>query len=47
MIVVDSSGWIEWLTEGALADKYAEYLRSSNEVITPVVIVYEVYKKLK
>lgn len=47
MIVVDSFGWIEWLTEGPLADKYAEYLRSSNEVITPVVIVYEVYKKLK
>jgi len=30
-----------------LADKYSEYLRSSNEIITPVVIVYEVYKKLK
>lgn len=30
-----------------LADKYSEYLRSSNEIITPVVIVYEVYRKLK
>jgi len=47
MIVVDSFGWIEWLREGPLADKYAEYLRSSNEVITPVVILYEIYKKLK
>ena len=47
MIIVDSFGWIEWLTEGALADKYAEYLCSSNEVITPVVILYEVYKKSK
>jgi len=26
MIVVDSFGWIEWLREGPLADKYAEYL---------------------
>lgn len=47
MIVVDSFGWIEQLTDGPLADKYSEYLRSSNEIITPVVIVYEVYKKLK
>lgn len=47
MIVVDSFGWIEWFAEGPLADKYAEYLHLPNEVITPVVVMYEVYKKLK
>jgi len=30
-----------------LADKYAEYLCSPNEIITPVIVIYEVYKKLK
>jgi len=46
-MIVDSFGWIEWLTEGELADKYADYLRSPEKLITPVIVIYEVYKKLK
>ena len=26
MIIVDSCGWLEWFTDGRLADKYKEYL---------------------
>ena len=44
--VVDSVGWIEYLTEGPLAGEYARYLEGKERIVTPAVIVYEVYKKL-
>lgn len=47
MIVVDSSGWIEFFTDGRLADEYARRLRHLPSVLTPVIVVYEVYKRLK
>jgi predicted nucleic acid-binding protein len=47
MIVVDSSGWLEFLTEGLLADEYASRLRHPATVITPTIIMYEVYKHSK
>ena len=48
MIVVDSSGWIEFFTDGALADEYAARLGGSlTSIVTPVIVIYEVYKRLK
>ncbi|MDP9361606.1 MAG: type II toxin-antitoxin system VapC family toxin [Acidobacteriota bacterium] len=47
MIVVDSSGWIEFFTDGPLADTYATKLRNLALIITPVIVIYEVYKRLK
>ena len=47
MIVVDSSGWLEFLTDGLLADQYARRLRQPATVITPTIIMYEVYKHSK
>ena len=47
MIVVDSSGWLEFLTDGPLADEYASRLRQPAGVITPTIIMYEVYKHSK
>lgn len=47
MIVVDSSGWLEFLTDGPLAGVYAGRLRQPASVITPTIIVYEVYKHAK
>lgn len=47
MIVVDSSGWVEFFTDGALADEYARRLRNLQLVATPVIVIYEVYKRLK
>ena len=26
MIIVDSCGWLEWFTDGNLADRYTSYL---------------------
>jgi predicted nucleic acid-binding protein len=47
MILVDSFGWIEYLAEGQLAGRYAEYLANLAEVTTPTIVLYEVYKKLR
>ena len=47
MIVVDSSGWLEFLTEGPLADVYASRLRQPALVISPTIVMSEVYKHSK
>lgn len=47
MILVDSFGWIEYLAGGQLAERYEEYLANLAEVVTPTIVLYEVYKKLR
>jgi len=47
VIVVDSSGWLEFLTDGPVASEYAKYLRETAAVITPTIVIYEVYKRAK
>jgi predicted nucleic acid-binding protein len=47
VIVIDSSGWLEFLTDGPVADEYAKYLRKTAEVVTPTIVIYEVYKRAK
>jgi predicted nucleic acid-binding protein len=47
VIVVDSCGWIEVFADGPLAVSFAPYLRDLRSVVTPTIVVYEVYKKLK
>jgi len=42
--LVDSCGWIEWLTDGKLASKYAHYLKKPDELVMPTIIQYELYK---
>jgi predicted nucleic acid-binding protein len=44
MHVVDTCGWIEWLTDGALADSYAPYLADNNNLIVPTLVQFELYK---
>ena len=46
-VLLDSSGWIEFFTGGPLADRYATYLTPRYQVITPTIVLYEVYKKIK
>jgi predicted nucleic acid-binding protein len=45
--LVDSSGWIEFASGGPLAGRFSDYLEKADHVITPSVVVYEVYKRLK
>ena len=46
---IDSYGWIEYFSDGPLAKKYAAYIEAVNEnnTVTPTLVVYEVYRKLK
>lgn len=46
-VLLDSSGWIEFFTGGPLADRYATYLTPRYQLITPTIVLYEVYKKIK
>lgn len=48
-VLIDSHGWIEYFAEGRLAAKYAPYIEKANisEYATPVIVLYEVYKRLK
>lgn len=47
MILVDSSGWIEFFTDGRNAAQYGVYLERASKVVTPTVVLYEVYKLVK
>jgi len=47
MILVDSSGWVEFFTDGPLAAEYSKYLKDLTKVVTPTIVIYEVYKKIK
>lgn len=46
-MLVDSSGWIEFFTDGPLAGEYASYLKHPQDLITPTIVLYEVYKVIK
>ncbi len=47
MILVDSSGWLEFFTGGPLATTYASHLKNLRDVVTPTIVLYEVYKVIK
>ena len=50
MIIVESCGWLEWFTDGKLADTYQEDLEDledQDNLLVPTIILYEVYKILK
>jgi predicted nucleic acid-binding protein len=47
MFLVDSSGWIEFFTDGQFAEQYSKYIKTPSRIITPTVVLYEVYKKIK
>lgn len=47
MTLVDSVGWIEYATDGPLAAAYAAHLKALDQVLTPTIVVYEVYKVIK
>jgi len=49
LILIDSYGWIEYFGEGPLADKYAPFVEKADEkeTVTPTIVIYEVYRKIK
>ena len=46
-MLVDSSGWLEFFTDGPLANEYTSYLKHLPVIVTPTVVLYEVYKIIK
>jgi predicted nucleic acid-binding protein len=45
LVVVDSSGWVEYMGSGPKADSFARYLEFPETLLLPSIIVFEVYKK--
>ncbi|MHB1620272.1 MAG: PIN domain-containing protein [Sulfuricella sp.] len=42
--LVDTCGWIEWLTDGRLASRFEPYLSDQTSLIVPTLIQFELYK---
>lgn len=45
--LVDTCGWIEWLTDGVLAGQYEPYLDEQETLIIPTSLQFELYKWAK
>ena len=46
MYLVDTCGWIEWLTNGKDAQHFGSYLKKIERLIIPTIIQFELYKWL-
>ncbi len=46
MNVVDSSGWLEYLADGANADFFAAAIEDGAELVVPTISIYEVFKRV-
>jgi predicted nucleic acid-binding protein len=46
LVLVDSSGWIEFLGDGPRAGKFAPYFEHEERIGMPAIVLCEVYKKL-
>jgi len=46
LVVVDSSGWLEYLTSDEKHESFAPFLESNLTIIIPTVVLYEVRKAL-
>ena len=46
MILVDSSGWIEYFEESPHASLFEKHLLQTNSLIVPTLVIYEVFRQL-
>ena len=46
MNVVDSSGWLEYFTNGPNADFFASAILDADELVVPAISIYEVFKRI-
>ena len=47
MILIDSSGWIEYLTARPKADLFAPYIEGPEPRLSSAIQVYEIYKVVR
>jgi len=46
MNIVDSSGWLEYFVDGSNAEFFAPAIEDTNNLLVPVICIYEVFKKI-
>ena len=46
MNIVDSCGWIEYLSDGANASFFEKALKDTENLLVPSITIYEVFKKV-
>ncbi len=46
MNVVDSSGWLEYFANGQNAEFFAPAIEKTEQLLVPVICVYEVFKRI-
>jgi len=46
MNIVDSSGWLEYLSAGSNAAFFSAAIESTKELIVPTISIYEVFKRV-
>lgn len=47
MLVVDSSAWVEWLTDSALATEIGKRMPAREQIIVPTLVQLELVKWLR
>jgi toxin FitB len=45
-VIVDSSGWLEYFADGPNAGKYAAAIEQPEDLLVPVIVLYEVFKRI-
>jgi len=46
MNIIDSSGWLEYFADGENADFFAPAIEDSENLLVPVICLYEVFKRI-
>lgn len=46
MNVVDSSGWLEYFTDGRNANFFAPVIEKPKDVLVPTISLFEVFKRI-
>lgn len=46
MNLVDSSGWLEYFTDGKNANAFAPIINNTEDLIVSTINLYEIYKKI-
>ena len=46
MNLVDSSGWLEYLTKGPNGPRFLPIIRDTENLLVPTIVIYEVVKRV-
>lgn len=46
MNIVDTSGWLEYLADSPRAGQFAAAIEDTERLLVPVIVIYEVFKKI-